>query len=172
MIACLGSEHVAGVCAHKISSWKAGKDIVLTCWGLCFFCFFQAQKNERESIRQKLALGSFFDDGPGIYTSCSKSGKPSLSSRWASGSVSERFSIFHCTKWLSLNRLCHNIIQFSHAREGHFLVCSRQILQSDRNAKFPVSHIEDVKSVLGTSAAGRWNDAHFIGVFVAFSSRV
>ncbi|XP_054937970.1 schwannomin-interacting protein 1 isoform X3 [Physeter macrocephalus] len=40
-----------------------------------------AQKNERESIRQKLALGSFFDDGPGIYTSCSKSGKPSLSSR-------------------------------------------------------------------------------------------
>ncbi|KAB0365834.1 hypothetical protein FD754_009990, partial [Muntiacus muntjak] len=41
-----------------------------------------AQKNERESIRQKLALGSFFDDGPGIYTSCSKSGKPSLSSRW------------------------------------------------------------------------------------------
>jgi len=42
---------------------------------------FQAQKNERESIRQKLALGSFFDDGPGLYTSCSKSGKPSLSSR-------------------------------------------------------------------------------------------
>ncbi|MGH0137211.1 UNVERIFIED_CONTAM: hypothetical protein FKN15_056915 [Acipenser sinensis] len=41
----------------------------------------KAQKNERESIRQKLALGSFFDDGPGIYTSCSKSGKPSLSSR-------------------------------------------------------------------------------------------
>ncbi|KAG2462975.1 SCHI1 protein, partial [Polypterus senegalus] len=47
--------------------------------------FFQAQKNERESIRQKLALGSFFDDGPGIYTSCSKSGKPSLSSRLQSG---------------------------------------------------------------------------------------
>ena len=45
------------------------------------FHFLQAQKNERESIRQKLALGSFFDDGPGIYTSCSKSGKPSLSSR-------------------------------------------------------------------------------------------
>lgn len=47
------------------------------------FVYFppQAQKNERESIRQKLALGSFFDDGPGIYTSCSKSGKPSLSSR-------------------------------------------------------------------------------------------
>uniref|UniRef100_A0A9L0JS34 Schwannomin interacting protein 1 n=1 Tax=Equus asinus TaxID=9793 RepID=A0A9L0JS34_EQUAS len=41
----------------------------------------QAQKNERESIRQKLALGSFFDDGPGLYTSCSRSGKPSLSSR-------------------------------------------------------------------------------------------
>ncbi|XP_059542888.1 schwannomin-interacting protein 1 isoform X2 [Myotis daubentonii] len=45
----------------------------------------RAQKNERESIRQKLALGSFFDDGPGIYTSCSKSGKPSLSSRLQSG---------------------------------------------------------------------------------------
>uniref|UniRef100_A0A803VQ35 Schwannomin interacting protein 1 n=2 Tax=Ficedula albicollis TaxID=59894 RepID=A0A803VQ35_FICAL len=45
----------------------------------------QAQKNERESIRQKLALGSFFDDGPGLYTSCSKSGKPSLSSRLQSG---------------------------------------------------------------------------------------
>ncbi|XP_053529529.1 schwannomin-interacting protein 1 isoform X6 [Ictalurus punctatus] len=48
-------------------------------------CAYQAQKNERESIRQKLALGSFFDDGPGIYTSCSKSGKPSLSSRLQSG---------------------------------------------------------------------------------------
>ncbi|KAL1260197.1 hypothetical protein QQF64_008024, partial [Cirrhinus molitorella] len=47
--------------------------------------FTGAQKNERESIRQKLALGSFFDDGPGIYTSCSKSGKPSLSSRLQSG---------------------------------------------------------------------------------------
>ncbi|XP_067898257.1 schwannomin-interacting protein 1 isoform X1 [Heterodontus francisci] len=47
--------------------------------------FTSAQKNERESIRQKLALGSFFDDGPGIYTSCSKSGKPSLSSRLQSG---------------------------------------------------------------------------------------
>ncbi|KAM9007225.1 IQCJ-SCHIP1 readthrough transcript protein isoform 1-T1 [Ara ararauna] len=44
-----------------------------------------AQKNERESIRQKLALGSFFDDGPGLYTTCSKSGKPSLSSRLQSG---------------------------------------------------------------------------------------
>ncbi|XP_027789600.1 schwannomin-interacting protein 1 isoform X1 [Marmota flaviventris] len=44
-----------------------------------------AQKNERESIRQKLALGSCFDDGPGIYTSCSRSGKPSLSSRLQSG---------------------------------------------------------------------------------------
>uniref|UniRef100_A0A3B5LX48 Schwannomin interacting protein 1 n=1 Tax=Xiphophorus couchianus TaxID=32473 RepID=A0A3B5LX48_9TELE len=49
------------------------------------FVLLQAQKNERESIRQKLALGSFFDDGPGIYTSCSKSGKPSLSSRLQSG---------------------------------------------------------------------------------------
>ncbi|XP_074768791.1 schwannomin-interacting protein 1 isoform X1 [Athene noctua] len=47
--------------------------------------FTSAQKNERESIRQKLALGSFFDDGPGLYTSCSKSGKPSLSSRLQSG---------------------------------------------------------------------------------------
>ncbi|XP_040205196.1 IQCJ-SCHIP1 readthrough transcript protein isoform X1 [Rana temporaria] len=47
--------------------------------------YTSAQKNERESIRQKLALGSFFDDGPGIYTSCSKSGKPSLSSRLQSG---------------------------------------------------------------------------------------
>ncbi|XP_021249335.1 schwannomin-interacting protein 1 isoform X1 [Numida meleagris] len=45
----------------------------------------EAQKNERESIRQKLALGSFFDDGPGLYTGCSKSGKPSLSSRLQSG---------------------------------------------------------------------------------------
>ncbi|XP_064159345.1 schwannomin-interacting protein 1 isoform X1 [Anguilla rostrata] len=47
--------------------------------------YTSAQKNERESIRQKLALGSFFDDGPAIYTSCSKSGKPSLSSRLQSG---------------------------------------------------------------------------------------
>ncbi|XP_075058163.1 schwannomin-interacting protein 1 isoform X2 [Mixophyes fleayi] len=47
--------------------------------------YTSAQKNERESIRKKLALGSFFDDGPGIYTSCSKSGKPSLSSRLQSG---------------------------------------------------------------------------------------
>ncbi|XP_050821912.1 schwannomin-interacting protein 1 isoform X2 [Gopherus flavomarginatus] len=47
--------------------------------------YTSAQKNERESIRQKLALGSFFDDGPGIYTSCSRSGKPSLSSRLQSG---------------------------------------------------------------------------------------
>ncbi|XP_015216487.1 schwannomin-interacting protein 1 isoform X3 [Lepisosteus oculatus] len=47
--------------------------------------YTSAQKNERESIRQKLALGSFFDDGPGIYTSCSKSGKPSLSARLQSG---------------------------------------------------------------------------------------
>ncbi|XP_078472582.1 schwannomin-interacting protein 1 isoform X2 [Lampetra planeri] len=45
----------------------------------------EAQRNERESIRQKLALGGFFDDGPGIYTNCSKSGKPSLSSRLQSG---------------------------------------------------------------------------------------
>ncbi|XP_061431639.1 LOW QUALITY PROTEIN: schwannomin-interacting protein 1-like [Lethenteron reissneri] len=47
--------------------------------------FTSAQRNERECIRQKLALGGFFDDGPGIYTNCSKSGKPSLSSRLQSG---------------------------------------------------------------------------------------
>ncbi|XP_072297551.1 schwannomin-interacting protein 1-like isoform X1 [Eucyclogobius newberryi] len=37
-----------------------------------------AQRNERESIRQKLALGSFYDDEPIIYTSsCSKNGPSS-----------------------------------------------------------------------------------------------
>ncbi|KAG7266346.1 hypothetical protein CRUP_017705 [Coryphaenoides rupestris] len=36
-----------------------------------------AQRNERECIRQKLALGSFYDDEPVIYTSCSKSGQSS-----------------------------------------------------------------------------------------------
>ncbi|XP_034468976.1 schwannomin-interacting protein 1 isoform X1 [Hippoglossus hippoglossus] len=36
-----------------------------------------AQRNERESIRQKLALGSFYDDEPVIYTSCSKNGPSS-----------------------------------------------------------------------------------------------
>ncbi|XP_049602906.1 schwannomin-interacting protein 1 isoform X1 [Syngnathus scovelli] len=41
-----------------------------------------AQRNERESIRQKLALGSFYDDEPVIFTSCSKS---DLSSRFHSG---------------------------------------------------------------------------------------
>uniref|UniRef100_UPI00358DE749 schwannomin-interacting protein 1 isoform X4 n=1 Tax=Myxine glutinosa TaxID=7769 RepID=UPI00358DE749 len=46
---------------------------------------FQAQRNERESIRQKLALGGFLDEGPGLYTGCSRSGKPSLSSRLQSG---------------------------------------------------------------------------------------
>uniref|UniRef100_A0A8C4R4H9 Schwannomin interacting protein 1 n=1 Tax=Eptatretus burgeri TaxID=7764 RepID=A0A8C4R4H9_EPTBU len=44
-----------------------------------------AQCTDRESIRQKLALGGFLDDGPGIYTSCSRSGKPSLSARLQSG---------------------------------------------------------------------------------------
>uniref|UniRef100_A0A8C4WY62 Schwannomin interacting protein 1 C-terminal domain-containing protein n=3 Tax=Eptatretus burgeri TaxID=7764 RepID=A0A8C4WY62_EPTBU len=44
-----------------------------------------AQRNERESIRQKLALGGFLDEGPGLYTGCSRSGKPSLSSRLQSG---------------------------------------------------------------------------------------
>ncbi|KAF7705926.1 schwannomin-interacting protein 1 [Silurus meridionalis] len=36
-------------------------------------CVYQAQRLERESIRQKLALGSFYDDGPVFYTgnSCS-----------------------------------------------------------------------------------------------------
>nr|XP_046265654.1 schwannomin-interacting protein 1 isoform X2 [Scatophagus argus] len=43
---------------------------------------YQAQRNERESIRQKLALGSFYDDEPVIYTSCSKNGP---SSRLQSG---------------------------------------------------------------------------------------
>ncbi|XP_049602908.1 schwannomin-interacting protein 1 isoform X3 [Syngnathus scovelli] len=43
---------------------------------------YQAQRNERESIRQKLALGSFYDDEPVIFTSCSKS---DLSSRFHSG---------------------------------------------------------------------------------------
>ncbi|KAF3699329.1 Schwannomin-interacting protein 1 [Channa argus] len=38
---------------------------------------YQAQRNERESIRQKLALGSFYDDEPVIYTSCSKNGPSS-----------------------------------------------------------------------------------------------
>ncbi|XP_041751768.1 schwannomin-interacting protein 1-like isoform X2 [Coregonus clupeaformis] len=37
-----------------------------------------AQRNDRESIRQKLAFGSFYDDEePAIYTSCSKNGIPS-----------------------------------------------------------------------------------------------
>ncbi|KAL0966621.1 hypothetical protein UPYG_G00297540 [Umbra pygmaea] len=36
---------------------------------------YQAQRNDRESIRQKLAFGSFYDDDePVIYTSCSKNG--------------------------------------------------------------------------------------------------
>ncbi|KAG7523716.1 hypothetical protein JOB18_002223 [Solea senegalensis] len=38
---------------------------------------YQAQRNERECIRQKLALGSFYDDEPVIYTSCSKNGPSS-----------------------------------------------------------------------------------------------
>ncbi|KAK6310496.1 hypothetical protein J4Q44_G00185510 [Coregonus suidteri] len=39
---------------------------------------YQAQRNDRESIRQKLALGSFYDDEePVIYNSCSKNGLPS-----------------------------------------------------------------------------------------------
>ncbi|XP_031415247.1 schwannomin-interacting protein 1-like [Clupea harengus] len=45
-------------------------------------CIYQAQRNERESIRQKLALGSFYDDGPVIYTGFSKT---SLSSRHQNG---------------------------------------------------------------------------------------
>ncbi|XP_063074846.1 schwannomin-interacting protein 1-like [Engraulis encrasicolus] len=45
-------------------------------------CIYQAQRIERESIRQKLALGSFYDDGPVIFTGCSKS---SLSSRQQNG---------------------------------------------------------------------------------------
>lgn len=46
-----------------------------------FLGLWQAQRNERESIRQKLALGSFYDDEPVIYTSCSKNGQ---ASRWVS----------------------------------------------------------------------------------------
>ncbi|KAG5285970.1 hypothetical protein AALO_G00009560 [Alosa alosa] len=45
-------------------------------------CIYQAQRNERESIRQKLALGSFYDDGPVIYTGCTKN---SPSSRYQNG---------------------------------------------------------------------------------------
>ncbi|XP_048095017.1 schwannomin-interacting protein 1-like isoform X2 [Alosa alosa] len=43
-------------------------------------CIYQAQRNERESIRQKLALGSFYDDGPVIYTGCTKNSPSSRSS--------------------------------------------------------------------------------------------
>ncbi|XP_027012635.1 schwannomin-interacting protein 1 isoform X1 [Tachysurus fulvidraco] len=32
-------------------------------------CVYQAQRIERESIRQKLAFGSFYDDGPVFFTS-------------------------------------------------------------------------------------------------------
>lgn len=81
-------EDALGVAGHRKCGGGAGGTTLLP----SFWCDrqlhpflvtlpFQAQKNERESIRQKLALGSFFDDGPGLYTSCSKSGKPSLSSR-------------------------------------------------------------------------------------------
>ncbi|XP_016333666.1 schwannomin-interacting protein 1-like [Sinocyclocheilus anshuiensis] len=45
-------------------------------------CVYQAQRNERESIRQKLALGSFYDDGPVTFTGCSKN---CLSSRLQNG---------------------------------------------------------------------------------------
>ncbi|XP_016368445.1 schwannomin-interacting protein 1-like isoform X2 [Sinocyclocheilus rhinocerous] len=48
-------------------------------------CVYQAQRNERESIRQKLALGSFYDDGPVTFTGCSKSSKNCLSSRLQNG---------------------------------------------------------------------------------------
>ncbi|XP_041967974.1 schwannomin-interacting protein 1-like isoform X2 [Alosa sapidissima] len=43
-------------------------------------CIYQAQRNERESIRQKLALGSFYDDGPVIYTGSTKNSPSSRSS--------------------------------------------------------------------------------------------
>ncbi|XP_075877442.1 schwannomin-interacting protein 1-like isoform X1 [Nelusetta ayraudi] len=45
-------------------------------------CSISAQRNERECIRQKLALGSFYDDEPVIYTSRSTNGP---SSRLQSG---------------------------------------------------------------------------------------
>ncbi|KAJ8274186.1 hypothetical protein COCON_G00088110 [Conger conger] len=48
-------------------------------------CIYQAQKNERECIRQKLALGTFFDEGPGLYTNYSPSAKPTVSSRQQNG---------------------------------------------------------------------------------------
>ncbi|XP_036409873.1 schwannomin-interacting protein 1-like isoform X2 [Megalops cyprinoides] len=46
---------------------------------------YQAQKNERECIRQKLALGSFFDEDPDLYTNCGKNTKPNVSSRLPNG---------------------------------------------------------------------------------------
>ncbi|XP_064197554.1 schwannomin-interacting protein 1-like isoform X1 [Anguilla rostrata] len=44
-----------------------------------------AQKNERECIRQKLALGTFFDEGPALYTNYSPNNKPTLSTRLQNG---------------------------------------------------------------------------------------
>lgn len=69
------------------SSWERRQHRSLVCVNiLCaftFLCLWQAQRNERESIRQKLALGSFYDDEPVIYTSCSKNG-PSSRCVWLS----------------------------------------------------------------------------------------
>lgn len=59
-----------------------------------FLCLWQAQRNERESIRQKLALGSFYDDEPVIYTSCSKNG-PSSRCVWLSVCVSKQKRMVH-----------------------------------------------------------------------------
>uniref|UniRef100_A0A4W4FIP0 Schwannomin interacting protein 1 C-terminal domain-containing protein n=1 Tax=Electrophorus electricus TaxID=8005 RepID=A0A4W4FIP0_ELEEL len=41
--------------------------------------------NERESIRQKLALGSFYDDGPVLFTGYSRMGKNCVPSRLQNG---------------------------------------------------------------------------------------
>uniref|UniRef100_A0A665TPR6 Zgc:153615 n=1 Tax=Echeneis naucrates TaxID=173247 RepID=A0A665TPR6_ECHNA len=57
----------------------------IRCFSFSHFSFYHPSNqktNERESIRQKLALGSFYDDEPVIYTSCSKNGP---SSRLQSG---------------------------------------------------------------------------------------
>lgn len=62
---------------------------------MSFYLPCQAQRNERESIRQKLALGSFYDDEPVIYTSCSKNG-PSSRWVWDVVWVRSRFDLRSC----------------------------------------------------------------------------
>ncbi|KAJ8271124.1 hypothetical protein GJAV_G00123010 [Gymnothorax javanicus] len=48
-------------------------------------CIYQAQKNERECIRQKLALAAFTDEGTVLYSNYSPNSKPELSSRVPNG---------------------------------------------------------------------------------------